>query len=264
MLPTAPVLMLRGTRWSVNDPYNPANDVHFFGRRVTIGERNLDPSSIATHEAKTALSVWDASIALAKYLEVAPDLRADEWPAKRVIEVGAGCGLVGIALGLQGASVTITDLGEVLPSLQMNVDANKTEGHELDVKVAELRWGEDIGIVVRDGPFDLIVASDVIWLDHLLQPLVDTFTRLMTYQRNSGDGHHTSADDCQRRRREIILAHETRSLQVEQKFFRLMADAGFVVQQVSYDDMHPSYRAKDIAIYRIRLAHHEGTTVLSD
>jgi len=60
MLPTAPVLMLRGTRWSVNDPYNPANDVHFFGRRVTIGERNLDPSSIATHEAKTALSVWDA------------------------------------------------------------------------------------------------------------------------------------------------------------------------------------------------------------
>ena len=42
------------------------------------------------------------SIALAKYLEVAPDLRADEWPAKRVIEVGAGCGLVGIALGLQG------------------------------------------------------------------------------------------------------------------------------------------------------------------
>jgi hypothetical protein len=123
--------------------------------------------------------------------------------------------------------------------------------------VAELRWGEDIGDVVRDGPFDLIVASDVIWLDHLLQPLVDTFTRLMTYQRNSGDGLHTSADDSQRRQREIILAHETRSLQVEQKFFRLMADAGFVVQQVSYDDMHPSYRAKDIAIYRIRLiAHH--------
>ncbi len=37
-----------------------------------------------------------------------------------------------------GASVTITDLGEVLPSIQMNVDANKTEGHELDVKVAFL------------------------------------------------------------------------------------------------------------------------------
>lgn len=34
--------------------------------------------------------------------------------------------------------MTITDLGEVLPSIQMNVDANKTEGHELDVKVAFL------------------------------------------------------------------------------------------------------------------------------
>ncbi len=125
--------------------------------------------------------------------------------------------------------------------------------------MAELRWGEDIGHVVRDGPFDLIVASDVIWLDHLLQPLVDTFTRLMTDQRNSGDGLPASADDSQRRQSEIILAHETRSLQVEQKFFRLMADAGFVVQQVSYDDMHPSYRAKDIAIYRIRLIAHHAT-----
>jgi hypothetical protein len=61
VVPVAPaVLMLRGTRWSVNDPYNPASDVRFFDRRVTIGERNLDPSSFATHEAKTALSVWDA------------------------------------------------------------------------------------------------------------------------------------------------------------------------------------------------------------
>jgi hypothetical protein len=54
------VLMLRGTRWSVNDPYNPANDVLFFERRVIINERNLDPSTIESHEAKTSLSVWDA------------------------------------------------------------------------------------------------------------------------------------------------------------------------------------------------------------
>jgi hypothetical protein len=56
----APVLMLKGTRWSVNDPYNPANDVLFFERRVIINERNLDPSTFDSHEAKTALSVWDA------------------------------------------------------------------------------------------------------------------------------------------------------------------------------------------------------------
>jgi predicted nicotinamide N-methyase len=48
------------------------------------------------------MAVWLQSIALAKYLEVAPDMRREEWPTKRVIEVGAGCGLVGIVLGLQG------------------------------------------------------------------------------------------------------------------------------------------------------------------
>lgn len=57
------------------------------------------------------------SIALAKYLEVAPDLRADEWPAKRVIEVGAGCGLVGIALGLQGTHAPLAFAGSLLSSM---------------------------------------------------------------------------------------------------------------------------------------------------
>jgi hypothetical protein len=35
-----------------------------------------------------------------------------------------------------GARVTITDLGEVLPNIQMNVNANKAEeGQEMNIKV---------------------------------------------------------------------------------------------------------------------------------
>jgi hypothetical protein len=147
--------------------------------------------------------------------------------------------------------------------------------------VTELRWGEELGDAVRsEGPFDLIVASDVIWLDHLLQPLVDTFTRLMALRRDTTDvgddagrsaganedddeeGHggtqlHASgpatSPPTTKRRGEIILAHETRSLQVEHKFFGLMEAAGFAITRVDYDLLHPAYRAKDIAIYRITL-----------
>jgi hypothetical protein len=146
--------------------------------------------------------------------------------------------------------------------------------------VTELRWGEELGDTVRsEGPFDLIVASDVIWLDHLLQPLVDTFTRLMDLRRDTPDvggddaGRSAGANDgdddeeghggtqlnasgpatqpATKRTGEIILAHETRSLQVEHKFFRLMEAAGFAVTRVDYELLHPAYRAKDIAIYRI-------------
>jgi hypothetical protein len=91
VVPVAPaVLMLRGTRWSVNDPYNPANDVRFFDRRVTIGERNLDPSSFATHEAKTALSVWDAVRTPAQHSAAQLSLARRRSTARR----GAGCGVM--------------------------------------------------------------------------------------------------------------------------------------------------------------------------
>jgi hypothetical protein len=59
---------------------------------------------------------------LAKYLE--HHYAKDHWSGKRVLEVGAGCGLVGLALALQGADVVLTDRKEVVPTLQENVQRN--------------------------------------------------------------------------------------------------------------------------------------------
>ncbi len=59
---------------------------------------------------------------LAKYLE--HRYAKDHWSGKRVLEVGAGCGLVGLALGLQGADVVLTDREEVVPTLKENVQRN--------------------------------------------------------------------------------------------------------------------------------------------
>ncbi len=62
------------------------------------------------------------AIVLAKYLE--HRYEKDHWSGKRVLEVGAGCGLVGLALGLQGADVVLTDREEVVPTLKENVQRN--------------------------------------------------------------------------------------------------------------------------------------------
>ena len=68
-------------------------------------------------DAETAIGarVWRSSYLLARYLEVAPELVA----GKSVVELGAGCGLVGMAAAeLGAATVLLTDLAGVLPRVE--------------------------------------------------------------------------------------------------------------------------------------------------
>ncbi|KAJ9172782.1 hypothetical protein P3X46_015990 [Hevea brasiliensis] len=101
-----------------------------------------------------------------------------------VLELGSGTGLAGIAAAITlGANVTVTDLPHVIPNLQFNVDANANtvalQGGS--VKVAPLRWGVDgdgdVEIIGRD--FDVILASDVVYHDHLYEPLLYTLRVLV-------------------------------------------------------------------------------------
>ncbi|KAK6128445.1 hypothetical protein DH2020_037813 [Rehmannia glutinosa] len=95
----------------------------------------------------------------------------------RLLELGSGTGMVGIAAAvLLGASVTVTDLPHVLPNLQFNVDANAgiLDLHGGSVDVAALSWGEiqEMERIGRD--YDVIVGSDVVYHDHLYEPLLET------------------------------------------------------------------------------------------
>ncbi|XP_042605159.1 protein N-lysine methyltransferase METTL21A isoform X2 [Cyprinus carpio] len=63
-----------------------------------------------------AAVVWDAAVVLCMFLEMGTvDLKG-----KRVIELGAGTGLVGIVAALLGASVRITDREAALEFLTAN------------------------------------------------------------------------------------------------------------------------------------------------
>lgn len=105
----------------------------------------------------------------------------DHRPLK-VLELGSGTGLVGIAAAVTlGANVTVTDLPHVLPNLQFNVDANANlvalQGGT--ITVAPLRWGKDGDVETIERDFELVLASDVVYHDHLFEPLLQTLRLLM-------------------------------------------------------------------------------------
>jgi len=60
----------------------------------------------------TGARVWDTSIAMSIWLR----RKNEELLGCRLLELGAGVGLTGISAALQGADVTLSELGEELPS----------------------------------------------------------------------------------------------------------------------------------------------------
>ncbi|KAG6404211.1 hypothetical protein SASPL_136451 [Salvia splendens] len=100
----------------------------------------------------------------------------------RLLELGSGTGLVGIAAAaVLGAAVTATDLPHVLPNLQFNVDANAGAlapcgGH---VRVAALSWGDEAQMEEVGAEFDVVLGSDVVYHDHLYEPLLQTLRFLL-------------------------------------------------------------------------------------
>eukprot|EP01062_Namystynia_karyoxenos_P048011 TRINITY_DN36431_c0_g1_i2.p2 TRINITY_DN36431_c0_g1~~TRINITY_DN36431_c0_g1_i2.p2 ORF type:complete len:280 (+),score=53.07 TRINITY_DN36431_c0_g1_i2:60-842(+) len=88
--------------------------------------------------------IWETSYALA--IQLAPLLQQAPG-ALRVLEVGAGCGLCGIALARLGADVVVTEQESAMGNLGENVRRNAPAGSEAPYRCRPLRlaWGHLIG-----------------------------------------------------------------------------------------------------------------------
>eukprot|EP00434_Breviolum_minutum_P002231 symbB.v1.2.001964.t1/scaffold78.1/size345887/1 len=115
--------------------------------------------------------VWRGALALAELLAERHELLAT---AEVILEIGAGCGLPGLAVAAQLASrgrsaqVILTDGPEaVLENLAANVAANLEQVKPVMLKAERLVW-EDFLAGRSPAPVenvDLLIGSDVIWGD---------------------------------------------------------------------------------------------------
>ena len=185
-------------------------------------------SSSKQVDGDTGRTVWDAAVVLAKYLEHKYGHGRRSLERRRVLELGAGTGLAGLAAAALGASVILSDLDYCLPALKANVLATTIEPPG-QVSVLELDW-------LRpnfDGPVDVCVGADIVWLPHLVAPLVKLLVMLLA-----------ANPDMQ-----LLLAHQTRSEHTDAEFFALLSGR-FVVQQLGKAALPEGYHDS-----RVKLLH---------
>lgn len=162
--------------------------------------------------------VWPASELMVNYLAASGTVSG-----KKVIELGSGCGYVGIACAVLGAThVTLTDrtitqrnlvhdmegmlLEEVMPPNRLLLDIcqrniNENEAYYLStlLNVHELEWGNENMRHIDDlfssnAAYDIVIGSDVTYHEELSESLFWTVSRLLQHmelqrklsQQNSG------------------------------------------------------------------------------
>ena len=201
--------------------------VHTLGARtLTLGQRRFEQEGFAS-------TVWDSAIVLARALE--RWVAADGALPRSVVELGAGCGLVGIALAALGAEqVLLTDLECNLDLLRENARRNSALWQpRFAPQVLELAWG--VPLPPGTGPFECIVASDVFYSHEAVAPLARTLSALA--------GANT----------EVLLA-AGRNRQAADAFFAHAAAEGWAIALVDRKNLDPLFQSPEIDVWRLRRA----------
>jgi predicted nicotinamide N-methyase len=110
---------------------------------------------------------WRSGVALARELETV------ELRGLRVVELGCGLGVPSIAAARAGADVLATDTHtEAIALVERNARAN---GATIETAIAD--WMEPDELI-RRGPFDIALASDVLYERQSVAPLLGLLPRL--------------------------------------------------------------------------------------
>jgi len=181
--------------------------------------------------SRVGCTVWDAAIVVCKYFELMERKSRGFLAGKRVIELGAGTGILGLAAALLGAKVTLTDIPLMIEILNQNIMLNRRVIVTSNITTKVLSWGEDISEF--NPPVDYIIGSDLMYDDDYVEALVDTICSLS--DRNT----------------QIYLGYETRQMNAESKFMSYATQHLDVIEIISAKDLDPSFSELFINILKM-------------
>ena len=157
-------------------------DISVAGRAfVLLGVRDtnalvdaIDPKTFAEDERVPYWAdLWTSSLELARWCLEDADIRG-----KRVLELGCGLGLSGIAAAAAGAIVTLSDYeSDALDFARYNTAANLPE-EIVSTRVSFLLL--DWRSLPAVDPFDVLIAADVVYERRNFLPMIDVLTTLLT------------------------------------------------------------------------------------
>lgn len=140
--------------------------------------------SISLHEPSLTednlgLKTWTSSLLLSQRLAECRSYISHDRP--RVLELGAGTGLTGISAAcIWSTHVLLTDLPEIIPNLQQNVEQNRTlvtQNHG-SVQTRALDWTDESDVPRHEGEkFMVVLAADPIYSPDHPRLLVNTVRR---------------------------------------------------------------------------------------
>lgn len=126
------------------------------------------------------LKTWGSSYVLAKMLHTIGETslshllhRTDGSPTPKVLELGSGTGLLGLAAApIWGTRVLLSDIPEIMPNLSHNVETNRStiQAHGGSVEAGALTWGgekDEIDAVLfpTRNSFTIIIVADPLYND---------------------------------------------------------------------------------------------------
>ncbi|KAK7272395.1 hypothetical protein RJT34_28961 [Clitoria ternatea] len=187
-------------------------------------------------------SVWPCSLVVVKFLDRWAQAQAQptnpyshllDFRNKRAIELGTGCGVAGMGLYLLGLTdLVLTDIAPVMPALKRNLKVNKPLLRKT-LKHSILYWNNPSQIASLNPPFDLVIATDVVYIEESVPSLVSAMETLV-----SDDGV-------------VLLGYQIRSPEAHKLFWEL-CDQVFDVEKVPHEHLHPDYAYEETDVYLLR------------
>jgi hypothetical protein len=145
---------------------------------------------------------------------------------------------MGLTAAMLGAHITMTDLGEVIPTLRDNVKRNIAEASTFassspspssssssssssatrcgEVEARELDWTDDAALrrIGAETEWDLVVASDVMYSDTVFRLFFHALTTVLGLESAAG-GTQPVEGEAQRRRQQrrpvqVVVGHKVR------------------------------------------------------